>query len=159
VTRVPVREGYGAGVAATLVAEAAFVALTMGLIKARGKDPWEPTRASASLVFGPKVARPPGFVPGDVARGLSMHVTYSLIAGVIYAALLPRLRLSPVRGGLITGEVLYSLGSVILPATLGEWVEPMKKSPKENAVQVLTHAFYGVILGAVYDNLTQRSDG
>ena len=153
----PARPNYRAGINASLVAETAFVALMMGLMAVRGKDPWKITRASASLVFGPGVAEPPGFVPDDVARGLSMHVIYSVIAGGLYAALLPKLRLTPVQGGLVTGGVLYALGSYILPATLGDWVEPMKKSPKEKAMTAVTHAFYGVVFGLVYDQLTKRS--
>ena len=147
---------YAAAIAASLVAETAFVALMMALMAARGKDPWKITRASASLVFGPEVAEPRGFVPGDVARGLSMHVTYSMIAGGLYAALLPRLRLTPVQGGLVTGGVLYALGSYILPATLGDWVEPMKKSPKEKAMTAVTHAFYGVVFGLAYKKFIER---
>ena len=156
-SRAPARGDYRAGITASLVAEMAFAGLMMGLMAARGKDPWKPTRASASLVFGPEVAEPPGFVPADVARGLTMHVTYSVIAGGLYAALLPRLRLSPVQGGLVTGGVLYALGSYILPATLGDWVEPMKKSPKEKAMTAVTHAFYGVVFGLAYENRIKRS--
>lgn len=156
-SHAPVRGEYWAGITASLVAETAFVGLMMGLMAARGKDPWKITRASASLVFGPGVAEPPGFVPGDVARGLSMHVIYSVMAGGLYAALLPKLRLTPVQGGLVTGGVLYALGSYILPATLGDWLEPMKKSPKEKAMTAVTHAFYGVVFGLVYDRLTKRS--
>ena len=107
-SRAPAQAHYREGITASLVAETAFTAVMMGLMTARGKDPWKPTRASASLVFGPGVAEPPGFVPGDVARGLTMHVTYSVIAGGLYAALLPRLRLTPVQGGLVTGGVLPS---------------------------------------------------
>lgn len=156
-SRVPIRGDYRAGITASLVAETAFVGLMMGLMAARGKDPWKITRASASLVFGPEVAEPSGFVPADVARGLTMHVTYSVIAGALYTALLPRLRLSPVQGGLVTGAVLYALGSYILPAALGDWVEPMKKSPKEKAMTALTHAFYGVVFGLAYQQLIRRS--
>ena len=148
---------YREGITASLVAEAAFTAVMMGLMAARGKDPWKPTRASASLVFGPGVAEPPGFVPGDVARGLTMHVMYSVIAGAMYAALLPRLRLTPVQGGLVTAGVLYALGSYILPATLDDWVEPMKKSTKEKAMTAVTHAFYGVVFGLAYREPTKRS--
>ena len=151
------RPNLRAGITASLVAETAFLALMMGLMAGRGKDPWKITRASASLVFGPSVAEPPGFVPGDGARGLSMHVIYSVIAGGIYAALLPKLRLTPVQGGLVTAGMLYALGSYILPATLGDWVEPMKKSPKEKAMTAVTHAFYGVVFGMAYDQLTKRS--
>jgi hypothetical protein len=148
---------YRAGITASLVAEVAFIGIMMGLMAARGKDPWKVTRASASLVFGPSVAEPPGFVPGDVAKGLSMHMTYSVIAGGLYAALLPRLQLTPVQGGLVTGGVLYALGSYILPGTLGDWVEPMKKSPKEKAMTAVVHAFYGVVFGLTYKNLIERS--
>lgn len=156
-SRTPQRANYRAGVAASLTAEAVFTVTMMGLLHLRGKDPWHVTRASASLVFGPEVARPPGFVPGDVARGLSMHVTYSLIAGGTYAALLPGLRLTPVQGGLVTGAVLYALGSYILLGTLGEWMAPMKKSPKGKAVAAVMHAFYGVVFGLAYHQLTKRS--
>lgn len=148
---------YRAGITASLVAEVAFIGIMMGLMAARGEDPWKVTRASASLVFGPSVAEPSGFVPGDVAKGLSMHVTYSVIAGGLYAALLPRLRLTPIQGGLVTGGVLYALGSYILPETLGEWVEPMQKSPKEKAMTAVMHAFYGVVFGLTYKNLIKRS--
>jgi hypothetical protein len=148
---------FAAGIAASLTAEAAFLATMMGLARMQEKDPWKVTRASASLGFGPEVAEPPGFVPGDVARGLSMHLTYSVIAGGLYAALLPRLRLTPVQGGLVTGGVLYALGSYILPETLGEWVEPMQKSPKEKAMTAVVHAFYGVVFGLTYRNRIKRS--
>lgn len=88
-----------------------------------------------------------------------MHVIYSAIAGVLYAALLPRLRLTPVQGGLLTGGVLYGLGSYVLPAALGDWVEPMMKSPKEKAMTAVTHAFYRVMLGLAYEQLSKRSTG
>lgn len=42
----------------------------------------------------------------------------------------------------MTGGVLYALGSYILPATLGAWVEPMKKPPREKAMTAVTHAIY-----------------
>jgi hypothetical protein len=148
---------YAAGIAASLTAEAVFLATMMGLARTQERDPWKVTRASASLVLGPEIAEPPGFVPGDVARGLSMHLTYSVIAGGLYAALLPRLQLTPVQGGLVTGGVLYALGSYILPGTLGDWVEPMKKSPKEKAMTAVVHAFYGVVFGLTYKNLIERS--
>lgn len=64
-SRAPMRVNYRAGVIASLTAEAVFTATMMGLLHLRGKDLWNVTRASASLVFGPEVARPPGFVPGD----------------------------------------------------------------------------------------------
>ena len=107
-SRAPVQPKYREGITASLVVETAFTAVMMGLMAARGKDPWKPTRASASLVFGPGVAESPRFVPEDVAKGLSVHVTYSVIAGGLYAALLPRLRLTPFQGGLVTGGVLPS---------------------------------------------------
>lgn len=156
-SRAPVRPNYRADVTASLAAETGFVALMMGLMAAQAKDPWKPTRASASLAFGPGVAEPPGFVPGDVVRGLTMHAAYSVLAGGLYAALLPRLRLSPVQGGLVTGGVLYALGSYILPATLDDWVEPMKKSPKEKGLTAMTHALYGLVFGLSYEKLTKGS--
>jgi hypothetical protein len=148
---------YTAGIVASLVAETAFVGVMMGLMAAHGKDPWKPTRASASLVFGPEVAEPPGFVPADVVRGLSMHVTYSMLAGELYAVLLPRLKLTPVQGGLVTGGVFYALGSYILPGAFPEWVAPMKKSLKEKVMTAVVHAFYGVVFGLAYGALTETT--
>lgn len=149
---------YARAVAASLVAETVFVAATMAMAQLRGKDPWHVTRASASLVFGPAVASPPGFVRGDVARGLAAHVMYSVVAGGIYGALLPRLRLTPVQGGLVAGGVLYLLGSYLLPDVLGEWVAPMRKSPEEKAMAAVMHAVYGVVFGLTYGVLTERRE-
>lgn len=106
---------------------------------------------------GPEVPEPPGFVPGDVATVLTLHVAYNVIAGGIYAALLPRLRFTPVQGGLLTGGVLYLLGTFVLPAALGEWVAPMQKSPKVKTMAAVMHAFYGVVFGLAYRKLTKRS--
>jgi hypothetical protein len=92
-----------------------------------------------------------------VVRGLGMHVTYSVIAGGAYAALLPRLRLTPVQAGLVIGGLFYALGSYILPAALGDWVEPMEKSPEEKAITAVIHAMYGVVFGIAYQTLTRRS--
>lgn len=52
--RAPMRANYRAGVIASLTAEAVFTATMMRLLHLRGKDPWKVTRASASLVFGPR---------------------------------------------------------------------------------------------------------
>lgn len=147
---------YRSGIASSLVAEAVFVAVGMGMLYLRGGDPWHIVRASASLVFGPDVASPPDFVPGDVARGAGMHVAYSLVTGAVYATLLPRLRLTPVQGGLVAGGVLYLLGTWLLPAALGDWVAPMRKSGAEKIVAAGMHVLYGVVFGVAYRVISER---
>lgn len=101
---------YAAGIGAALVAEAVFIVMVALISKLRGTDPWMVVRIPASLLLGPEAVRPPGFAAGDLLAGLATHALLSTLAGAIYAALLPRLRLSPVAGGLVTATVLYLLG-------------------------------------------------
>lgn len=113
---------YGAGVLASLVAEAAFIVLVMALALIRGKDPWHVARTLGSLVIGPEAIHPPGFVLGDVALGLFMHVTLGTLVGLIYAAVLSRMKLSPIEGELIAGTVLWLMGSWVLPGLFPNWL-------------------------------------
>lgn len=122
----------------------------MGLAAAQGKDPWHVTRAPASLLIGPDAVHPAGFVAPDVALGLAMHAVLGALVGVLYAALLPRLRLSPVAGGLVAGGVLYLLGSWVLPTLFPVWLSAMSKAPVERLVAAATHAVYGVVFGLAY---------
>ena len=147
------RNDYGSGIAASLGAEVVFMAIMMGLSKAQGKDPWHITRAPASLVMGPAATHPPGFYAPDVTRGLAMHAILSVLVGAAYVELLKRSNLSPVAGGVITGEVLYTLGTYILPNVFPRWLSPMAKSKKERVVAAGTHALYGITFGLFYQAL------
>lgn len=153
------RGHYGAGVAASLVAETAFVLLTMALAFVRGRDPWHVTRAPASMLVGPAAADPPGFAAGDVALGLATHGAMAVAVGLAYAALLPRLRWSPVAGGLLTAAVLYVIGFWILPALWPHWLSPMRLPMPERLVSAATHAAYGVVFGVAYRALARPAGG
>jgi hypothetical protein len=96
---------------------------------------------------------PPGFVPGDVGIGFLMHRVLGVPVGLIYAALLPRLRLSPVAGGLVTGALLYGRGFWLLPQLFPRWLSPFWLPPTGRALQAAAHAVYGVVFGAVYARL------
>lgn len=50
------------------------------------------------MLLGPDAVHPPGLVAGDVAVRLLMHLWLAVLVGLIYAALLPRLPVSPVGG-------------------------------------------------------------
>ena len=144
---------YQAGIAASLIAEAAFIMMVMMVAWARSKDPWMVTRVPASFLLGPDAVQPPGFVPGDVAIGLAMHLALGIIVGIIYAALLPRLGLSPLVGGLVTAAVLYGLGFWLLPQLFPEWLAPFWLPPTGRALQAVAHVFYGLVFGIAYRRL------
>jgi hypothetical protein len=145
---------YAAGIGASLIAEAAFILLTMPVLAAMGRDIWAVARMPAALVAGPEVMQPPGWVPEDVLPGLAMHIGLAILVGVIYAFLLPRLGVSPVTGGLIAGAVLYLLGFVILPVVFPEWLVPFRVPPVMHVVEIVMHAVYGVVFGLAYRWLT-----
>lgn len=144
---------FAEGVAASLVAEAAFVSMVAVISLLRGMSAWMVVRVPASLVLGPEAVQPPGFVPGDVLLGLLMHLWLGVLIGLVYAALLPRLGLSPVVGGLIAATVLYLLGFWILPQLFPDWLAPFWLPPAGRALQAGAHAFYGAVFGIAFQRL------
>lgn len=120
----------------------------------RGMDPWMVTRMPGSFLLGPDAVRPPGFEPGDVVIGMLAHLGLGILVGLLYAALRPRLGVSPVAGGLITGGILYALGFWILPLAFPEWLSPFWLPPTEKMLEAVTHAVYGWVFGVVFARLT-----
>lgn len=149
-TIMPSRVNYSAGVVASLVAEAVFIAMVAMVSWVRGMDPWIVTRVPASFLLGPDAVHPPGFVAGDVLLGMLMHLAMGILVGLIYAALLPRLGLSPVAGGLITAAVLYAMGFWLLPLLFPVWLAPFWLPPAGKMLQAVAHAVYGMVFGLVY---------
>jgi hypothetical protein len=147
---VPSRVSYSAGMAASLVAEAVFIATVAMVSWVRGMDPWMVTRVPASFLLGPEAVQPPGFVAGDVLLGMLMHLAMAIVVGLIYAALLPRLGLSPVAGALITAAVLYAFGFWLLPLLFPVWLAPFWLPPMGRMLQAVAHVVYGVVFGLVY---------
>lgn len=147
------RPHYGAGVAASLTAEAVFVAVVAAIALLRGNDPWMVARVPATLLLGPTAVQPTGFVPDKVLLGLLLHLWLSVLVGLVYAALLPRVGLPPVAGGLVTGAILYALGFWALPILFPSWLAPFWLLPTGRLLQALAHAVYGVVLGAAYSRL------
>jgi hypothetical protein len=150
---MPERVNYPAGVKASLIAEAFFIAVVAMVSALRRMDPWMVTRVPASFLLGPSAVQPPGFVPSDVLLGMLMHLWMGVLVGLIYAALLPRVGVSPLIGGLITGAVLYALGFWMLPLLFPKWLSPFWLPPMGKLLQAATHAIYGVVLGVVYRQL------
>lgn len=150
---IPGAVSYSAGVAASLAAEAVFVLMVMLVAWLRDKDPWMVTRVPGSFLLGPDAVQPHGFVPADVLIGLLMHLWLAILVGLVYASLLPRLRLSPVAGGLAAGAVLYALGFWILPLLFPAWLSPFWLPPAGRALQAMAHAAYGVALGWTFAKL------
>lgn len=152
----PNRISYSAGVAASLVAEAVFIMMVMLVGWLRGKDPWMVTRVPGSFLLGPDAVQPPGFVPGDVLIGLLMHLWLGILVGVVYAAFLPRLRISPMAGGLLAGVVLYALGFWTLPLLFPGRLSPFWFPPVGRALQAVAHVVYGVVFGWTFGTLAKR---
>lgn len=144
---------YGAGVAASLVAETVFIGIVAVVSMLRGKDPWMVARVPGSILLGPEAVRPPGFVPGDVVLGLLLHLWLGILVGLVYAALLPRLGLSPVAGALVAAAVLYALGFWILPQLFPDWLSPFWLPPTGRALQAVAHAIYSVVFGLAFKAL------
>lgn len=149
------RPRYRAGVAASLIAEVVFIAMVMMVSWFRGQDPWMVTRMPGSFILGPDAVRPPGFEPMDVLIGMLAHLSLVVLVGLTYAALLPRVGVSPVVGGLITGGVLYALGFWILPLSFPQWLAPFWLPPVGRALQAMAHAVYGWVFGAAFARLAR----
>lgn len=149
------RPRYPAGITASLIAEAVFIAVNMPILAVMGKDVWAVARMPGSLVAGPSVMEPPGLVPADVLLGLGMHAALGVLVGLVYAALLPRLGVSPITGGLIAGAVLYLFGFIILPAVFPGWLAPFRVPPLMHMIEIITHAVYGVVFGLAFRRLAE----
>lgn len=106
-----------------------------------------------SLLLGPAAVDPPGYVAGDVVMGILLHVWLGILVGLIYAGLLPLLGLSPVKGGLIAGAVLYALGFWALPILFSHWLSPFWLPPTEKLLQAVAHSVYGVVFGVVFERV------
>lgn len=146
---------YGAGVIAALTAEAAFIVMVTLVTLLRGMDPWMPSRMAGALILGPGAVQPAGFVAPDVAVGLALHAGMAVVVGLLYAALLPRVGVSPITGGIITGMLLYAFGFWILPLLFPSWLAPFWLPPLEKLLQAIAHIAYGVIFGWAYARLTR----
>lgn len=146
---------FRAGVLASLVAEAVFVIMVAGIAWLRGMDPWRVFRMPASFVVGPEAVQPSGFVPGDILLGSVLHVLLSILVGLLYAFLLPRLGLSPLGGGLLAGLLLYLFGFLLLPLVFRDWLDPFWLPPVGRAIQLVAHIVYGAVLGASFRSLVQ----
>lgn len=141
---------YAAGVTAALAGELAFLLLVTAVAIGQKMDPWQPSRMAATLLLGPAAMQPPGFVIEDVLVGLGMHAGMAVLVGVLYALLLPRLGLSPIAGGMVTGMLLYVLGFWLLPVLFPGWLAPFWLPPSGKVMQALAHLFYGFVFGWVY---------
>lgn len=145
---------YGAGVAASLIAEGVFTLMVAGVALMRDKDPWQVVKMPATFVLGPEAVHPSGFVPGDVLWGLLMHVLFGILVGLLYAFLLPRLGLAPLAGGLVTAALLYLFGFWILPLAFSDWLSPFWLPPMGRALQSIAHIVYGIVFGVSFRGLS-----
>lgn len=144
---------YGAGVAASLIAEAAFMMMVAMVSGVRGMDPWKVARVPGSFLLGPAAVEPAGFVVGDVLIGLLLHIWLGIVVGLIYAALLPALEIPAIAGGLIAGAALYALGFWALPLLFPAWLAPFWLPAVDRALQAMAHAIYGIVFGFAFERL------
>lgn len=141
---------YRAGVSASLVAEVVFVAIVAAVALMRGMDPWMVARMPAAFLLGPAAVQPPGFVSGDVLLGLLIHLWMAVLVGLVYAALMPRLGVSPITGGLIAAAVLYAMGFWLLPHLFPRQLAPFWLPPLDRLLEAVTHVVYGVVFGLAF---------
>ncbi len=141
---------YGAGIGASLVAEAAFILGMMLILAAMGKDALAVVRLPAVMVVGPDAMLPQGWELLDVVLGGTMHVGMSILVGILYAVLVPRSGVSALAAGLMTGAALYVVGFLVLPSLFPGWLAPFRMSPVMHLVQIVMHAIYGIVFGRLY---------
>jgi hypothetical protein len=121
----------------------------------RSGDPWKVVKVPASFLVGPDATRPQGFVPADVFLGLLTHLFLGALVGVLYAWLLPPLRLSPLAGGVLAGGLLYGFGFWLLPALFPARLEPFRLPLAGKTLQAIAHLVYGIVLSLAYERLAR----
>ncbi|MGH7465877.1 MAG: hypothetical protein ACREK1_11925, partial [Longimicrobiales bacterium] len=73
------------------------------------------------------------------------------------AALLPRVGVSPVTGGIMAGMLLYVFGFWILPLLFPSWLAPFWLPPLEKLLQGIAHVAYGIVFGWAYGGLNRST--
>ena len=146
---------YTAGVVASLFAEVVFTALGVAISALRKEDVWGTVKMPGALVLGSDRTQTGSWLTSEIGVGILMHVLLAVLVGIIYSALLPRLRISPTSGGVAAGLILYLLGVWILPAAFPNWLTSWRVPLIDRAIELVTHLIYGVVFGMAYSSLVR----
>ena len=141
---------YTAAVIASLVAEAVFTFLGVGISAVRNEDVWGTVKMPAALVLGSDGMQASSRLTSQIEIGILMHVLLAVLVGWIYAVLFPQLRISPISAGVATGLILYLLGLWILPAAFPNWLSSWRVPLTDLVIEAGTHVIYGVVFGIAY---------
>ena len=140
-----------AGALAGVVAGAAFMMMEMGLVAMAGQSPWGPPRMIAAIVMGQGVLPPPAtFDLMILMAAMAVHFMLSIAIGVVFARLVPRPGLlMALMAGAAVGLGLYVVNfyglTVIFP-----WFAMAR-----NAISIVSHLAFGMVLGLSYRLLTK----
>ena len=146
---------YTAGVVASLFAEVVFTVLGVAISALRNEDVWSTVKMPGTLVLGSDRTQTGSLLTSEIGVGILVHVLLAVLVGMIYSALLPHLRISPISGGVATGLILYLLGLWILPAAFPHWLSSWRVPLIDLLIELGTHAIYGVVFGMTYSSLVR----
>lgn len=141
--------GYGliAGIVMAMVAMLATWMLGMG--------PFAPLAMIAGIAIGPEATMSP--TPSVLAIGLMLHMVLSMMFGVVFALLAPRLRANYVALGAAYGVVLWLVNFYLL-----SFVSPGARAMATHEpvwLAITTHLMFGLVLGWLVERTARPSPG
>ena len=144
-----------AAIWAGLVAGLVFLILELLLVPTvGGESPWGPPRMIAAIAMGDDVLPPPATLDlGILLVALAVHFVLTLVYAVIFAWLVSLVRLSVpliVIAGLVYAMALYAINFYGFTG-LFPWFAMAR-----NAISIVAHAVYGLVLGWVYARSATR---
>tara|TARA_R110000782_G_scaffold125619_1_gene217211 strand:- start:273 stop:743 length:471 start_codon:yes stop_codon:yes gene_type:complete len=139
------------GALAGIIAAAVFMMMEMGLVAMAGQSPWGPPRMIAAIVMGEGVLPPPAsFDLMILMAAMAVHFMLSIVIGVVFAMGVRRPGLPmALMAGAAVGLGLYVVNfygfTVIFP-----WFAMAR-----NAISIVSHLAFGMVLGLSYRVLTK----
>tara|TARA_R110002051_G_scaffold75692_2_gene137608 strand:- start:1489 stop:1965 length:477 start_codon:yes stop_codon:yes gene_type:complete len=141
------------GALAGIIAAAVFMMMEMemGLVAMAGQSPWGPPRMIAAIVMGEGVLPPPSsFDLMILMAAMAVHFMLSIVIGVVFAMGVRRPGLPmALMAGAAVGLGLYVVNfygfTVIFP-----WFAMAR-----NAISIVSHLAFGMVLGLSYRVLTK----
>ena len=124
-----------------------FVILEMIMVPLfAGGSPWGPPRMIAAVILGSEVLPPPAtFEPGMMLVAILVHLSLSIIFGLILAAFIHQLNMArSIYFGLAFGIVLYIINFYIFTEFFPWFVNA------RNWITVFSHAVFGLTAGWMY---------
>lgn len=156
------RVDWKAAIWASLIAGVVFMTMEMVLVATvGGGSAWAPPRMIAAMAMGKSVLPPPAtFEPVMMAVAMTIHMLLSLVLGMILAVLLAAIRAGVVLAAVVGtgfGLAVYYFDFYLM-AEYFPWFAMAR-----NAISIISHAVFGLVLGAGYAllrrDIVRRSAG